>query len=155
MNINEDFHFSVCKSYLLFYFIILLNKSYYRLFVLLSSEDSIRVEELPSKYFTSESANHLIEEFASQEKNLNTDKDIENATEDSVLDTTGQRITSLPLSARLCYAVLYRYLKDFKLGRVLSLTRFLKIYYGYICFSFVIIIIVGAKLWLLQLALGV
>jgi len=90
-------------------------------------EDAIRIEEIPNKHFSHEAALKVITDFTEEMKNGDrtqgsvTDKDVETTIDDSSENTLLQRINNLPQNAQICYAVLTRYLKDFKLDRVLRL----------------------------------
>ncbi|KAK3732903.1 hypothetical protein QZH41_012683, partial [Actinostola sp. cb2023] len=91
-------------------------------------EDAIRIEEIPNKHFSHEAALKVITDFTEEMKNGDrtqgsvTDKDVETTIDDSSENTLLQRINNLPQNAQICYAVLTRYLKDFKLDRVLRLS---------------------------------
>ena len=91
-------------------------------------EDSIRLERMPDKLFDHSAALNHVTEFYDEQTAPGRNEEIckVNITRDSNEQekcSALEIILKLPKSVQTCFAALIHYLKDFKLEKILRLTR--------------------------------
>ena len=95
-------------------------------------EDSIRLERMPDRQFDHSAALNRITEFYEEQRPVrNADVCKVNVTRESNEQekcSALEMILKVPKSVQTCFAALIQYLKDFKLERILRLTRYVYVH---------------------------
>ena len=98
-------------------------------------EDSIRLERMPGQLFDNSAALNRITGFYEDQKPVRKEEickvNITRESNEQEKCSALEIILKLPKSVQTCFAALIQYLKDFKLERILGITRFVHTMYMY------------------------